>query len=54
MGRNSKKVDYVFIDSGTGGLPYMRHLIERCPNAHCVYVADTINFPYGERKLHRN
>ncbi len=45
----SKKVDYVFIDSGTGGLPYMRHLIKKCPNAHCVYVADTLNFPYGEK-----
>lgn len=27
----------------------MRHLIKQCPNAHCVYVADTINFPYGEK-----
>ena len=37
------------MDSGTGGLPYMRHLIEKSPNAHCVYVADTKNFPYGEK-----
>ncbi|WP_428768708.1 glutamate racemase [Treponema sp. HNW] len=40
-------VDYVFFDSGTGGLPYMLHLKEKSPNTLCIYVADTRNFPYG-------
>lgn len=44
---NPQIVDYVFLDSGTGGIPYMLHLKEKCPEAFCVYVADTRNFPYG-------
>lgn len=42
-------VDFVFIDSGTGGLPYLAHMKEVCPNAVCAYVGDTANFPYGEK-----
>lgn len=42
-------VDFAFIDSGTGGIPYLTHLIKNCPNASCVYVGDTVNFPYGEK-----
>lgn len=42
-------VDFAFLDSGTGGLPYLLHLKEKCPNARCVYFADTKNFPYGEK-----
>ena len=42
-------VDFAFIDSGTGGLPYMCYLNEKCPSASCVYVADAQNFPYGEK-----
>ena len=41
--------DFVFIDSGVGGIPYMTTLIQRAPEASCVYVADTANFPYGEK-----
>ena len=41
--------DFVFIDSGVGGIPYMTNLIKREPAASCVYVADTANFPYGEK-----
>ena len=36
-------------DSGVGGIPYMTTLMQRAPNANCVYVADTANFPYGEK-----
>ncbi len=43
------EVDFAFLDSGTGGLPYLRYLRERAPNARCVYLADTKNFPYGEK-----
>lgn len=44
------KVDFAFLDSGTGGLPYLLHLREKNPFASCVYFADTKNFPYGEKK----
>ena len=41
--------DFVFIDSGIGGIPYMTTLIKRAPEANCVYIADAANFPYGEK-----
>ncbi len=41
--------DFAFLDSGTGGLPYMRRLRELLPSARCVYLADTLHFPYGEK-----
>lgn len=46
---NLNMTDFVFIDSGVGGIPYMTTLIKRAPEASCVYVADTANFPYGEK-----
>ena len=42
-------VDFAFIDSGTGGIPYLVRLKELCPKAKCVYIGDTKNFPYGEK-----
>ena len=42
-------VDFVFIDSGTGGIPYMKDLKKKCSNASCVYLGDTAHFPYGEK-----
>lgn len=42
-------VDFVFMDSGTGGIPYMLQLKKVWPEASCVYVADTEHFPYGEK-----
>jgi len=42
-------VDFAFLDSGTGGIPYMLHLKEVCPSASCIYVGDTEHFPYGEK-----
>ncbi len=45
----AESVDFIFLDSGTGGLPYMRYLKEKSPKARCIYVADTKNFPYGEK-----
>lgn len=41
--------DFVFLDSGTGGIPYLMNLLEKFPLAKCVYVGDTANFPYGEK-----
>ncbi len=42
-------VDFAFLDSGTGGLPYLKYLKDRRPDSTCVYVGDTKNFPYGEK-----
>ena len=38
-----------FLDSGVGGLPYLALARERLPAERYVYVADTQNFPYGEK-----
>lgn len=38
-----------FIDSGIGGLPYLRHLRQALPGASYAYVADNRNFPYGTK-----
>lgn len=42
-------VDFAFLDSGTGGIPYMLGLLKLYPQASCVYVGDTVHFPYGEK-----
>ena len=44
-------VDFVFLDSGTGGIPYLAKLRELSPSSSCIYVGDTSNFPYGEKPL---
>lgn len=46
MGRG---IDFAFLDSGTGGIPYMLALKEKQPRARCVYLGDTAHFPYGEK-----
>ncbi|MBQ3670265.1 MAG: glutamate racemase [Treponema sp.] len=43
------KVDFAFLDSGTGGIPYMISLHEKLPASTFVYLGDTIHFPYGEK-----
>lgn len=40
---------FAFLDSGTGGIPYMLYLKQHFPEARCVYLGDTANFPYGEK-----
>lgn len=47
--RKLKMIDFAFLDSGTGGLPYLLRLKEMEPSAECVYVGDTANFPYGTK-----
>lgn len=42
-------VDFAFLDSGTGGIPYMLSLHQKLPSAVCVYLGDTAHFPYGEK-----
>ena len=42
-------IDFAFLDSGTGGLPYMLALKQKSPSSRCVYLGDTAHFPYGEK-----
>ncbi len=37
------------LDSGIGGLPYLSWLQTNLPREVLVYVADSANFPYGEK-----
>lgn len=41
--------DFAFLDSGVGGIPYMQFLLQEYPFSSCVYVADSKNFPYGQK-----
>ncbi|WP_191017261.1 glutamate racemase [Treponema zioleckii] len=43
------RIDFAFLDSGTGGVPYMLALKQKNPDARCVFLGDTIHFPYGEK-----
>lgn len=45
----TSRIDFAFLDSGTGGIPYMISLHEKMPEARCVYLGDTLHFPYGEK-----
>ncbi len=42
-------VDFAFLDSGTGGIPYMLELKKESPESSCLYLGDTAHFPYGEK-----
>ncbi|MBN1413129.1 MAG: glutamate racemase [Spirochaetales bacterium] len=37
-------------DSGIGGLPYLKLGREQLPSEQFIYLADTLHFPYGEKK----
>ena len=39
----------LFIDSGIGGLLYCRDFLKHNPQEEICYLADTKNFPYGQR-----
>ncbi len=39
----------LFLDSGVGGLPYLRAAAAELPSERLVYLADRSNFPYGEK-----
>ncbi|GHT48843.1 glutamate racemase [Spirochaetia bacterium] len=49
----SERNTVVFVDSGIGGIPYLRHFRElgKVPNITlpCAYIADNSAFPYGEK-----
>jgi glutamate racemase len=41
----------IFFDSGVGGLPYLDYVRRRSPETDFLYVADTLNFPYGPKSV---
>lgn len=46
---SKQKIQFAYLDSGIGGLPYLKYLKNASPTATCMYVADTKNFPYGQK-----
>jgi glutamate racemase len=40
----------LFLDSGIGGLPYLRHFQLRNPREKTLYAADRRSFPYGSKE----
>ena len=44
-----QKVQYAFLDSGVGGIPYLQCLLQKAPTASLLYAADTEHFPYGNK-----
>jgi len=46
---NSLTRPIAFFDSGAGGLPYLARVRELLPKEGFVYLADTRNFPFGEK-----
>ncbi|MBI9099228.1 MAG: glutamate racemase [Spirochaetaceae bacterium] len=45
----SNNAPIAFIDSGVGGLPYLQWVKDRLPMENFFYLADSKNFPYGEK-----
>jgi len=39
----------VFLDSGVGGLPYLKWVRDHAPRENYIYIADCKNFPYGPK-----
>lgn len=46
---SEKKDPIIFIDSGIGGLTYLHPTMQKYPQEYYIYVADSANFPYGEK-----
>jgi glutamate racemase len=44
-----KNAPIAYIDSGVGGLPYLQWVKDKLPLENFLYIADTKNFPYGEK-----
>ena len=37
-------------DSGVGGLTVLSEIKKNLPNENLIYLGDTLNFPYGQKK----
>lgn len=46
-----KNKPVVFLDSGVGGLPYLKEAQLKMPFLDFIYLADNANFPYGGRDV---
>lgn len=46
----SRNKPVAILDSGVGGLPYLEFALCELPEESFVYIADTANYPYGEKK----
>ena len=46
-----RKRPILVFDSGVGGLPYLMHARKQLPDERFVYLADRVNFPYGEKTI---
>lgn len=44
-----KEKAWLLLDSGIGGLSYAKSLREAFPYINFIYIADNLNFPYGEK-----
>ena len=42
-----------FFDSGIGGTSIWKEVIELLPNENTIYLADSLNAPYGEKSKDR-
>ena len=38
-------------DSGLGGLSILKSMLEVSPNNEYIYFGDTLNLPYGDKKV---
>lgn len=38
-----------FFDSGVGGTSIWKEMLKILPNENCIYLADSINAPYGKK-----
>lgn len=41
------------LDSGVGGVSVLKELISLMPNENYIYLADSLNAPYGEKSMER-
>ena len=47
--KNNKQISIGIFDSGLGGLSICKEIVTLLPNESIVYLADSINSPYGEK-----
>ncbi len=51
MNQSAEEKVLVFLDSGVGGLPYLRQTRGHIPCARLHYIADDAGFPYGTKSV---
>ncbi len=51
MSKKISKNRVLFYDSGVGGLTLLCEARKNCPNIECIYFADYLNMPLGDKPL---